>query len=163
MPADPKAHYVAATAIIVKDGKFLVAKRSGNEKRWPNRWTVPGGKLEPKDYTARAHDTAAGQWYNVFEDLVRREVMEEVGITIKNIRYLTNLVFIRPDGIPTLVVSLFADYDSGEVTLSPELTDHAWVTLEEAKQYDLIEGIYEELEMLDHHFKGNPIGEWKKS
>ena len=47
---DPeKAHYVVATGIIVKDGKFLIAKRSEKEKRWPGRWTVPGGKLEKKD------------------------------------------------------------------------------------------------------------------
>ena len=40
------------------------------------------------------------------------------------------------------------------------MTDHAWVTIEEAKEYDLIEGIYEELEMLDNHLKGDEIKEW---
>jgi NADH pyrophosphatase NudC (nudix superfamily) len=43
-------------------------------------------------------------------------------------------------------VSLYADYDSGDVKLSAEeLTDYAWVDLNEAKHYDLIENIYEQI------------------
>jgi 8-oxo-dGTP diphosphatase len=160
---DPnKAHYVTVTGIIVKDGKFLIAKRSPTEKTFPNVWTVPGGKLERNDYEKRPKDTKDA-WYNVFEALLRREVMEETGLSIKNIRYLTDLVFIRPDGTPTIVVSLFADYDSGEIKLCEDLTEYAWVSLEEAKNYDLIDGIYEEMEMLDKLLKGKKIEEWKKS
>ena len=160
---DPnKTHYIVVTGIIVKDGKFLIAKRSENEKHFPGRWTVPGGKLESSDYNFRSHDTAAGQWYNVCEDLLRREVMEEVGISIKNLKYLTSLVFVRVDGIPTLTISLAADHNSGEVKLCEDLTEYAWVTLEEAKNYNLIDGIYEEIEMLDKLLKGKDPGEWKK-
>ena len=32
-------------AIIVKDGKYLIAKRADYEKAFPGLWTVPGGKL----------------------------------------------------------------------------------------------------------------------
>lgn len=158
-----KAHYVVATGIIIKDGKFLIAKRSEKEKAFPGKWTVPGGKLEVADYKNRPVDTLSGQWYNIFESILHREALEEVGLKIKNIKYLTDLVFIRPDGIPTVVISLFADYDSGEVTLCPDLTDYKWVTLEEAKNYDLIDGIYDELEMLSAHLKGKPVGEWKRT
>jgi len=160
---DPKrAHYVVVTGIVIKDGKYLITKRSDNEKSFPGKWTVPGGKLEADDYKKRNADTPAGQWYNICEDLLRREVMEETNLEIKNIRYLTSLVFVRPDGIPTVVLSLIADYHNGEVKLNEESIDHKWVTLEGAKQYDLIEGIYEELEMLDKSLKGEEIGEWKK-
>ena len=31
-----------------------------------------------------------------------------------------------------------------------------------AKNYELIEGIYEELELLDKHLKGKDLGTWKK-
>lgn len=157
-----KAHYLVVTGIVVKDGKFLITKRAPTEKAFPNQWTVPGGKLEKSDYLNKAADTSAGQWYNICENLVRREVMEETGLRIKNLRYLTSLVFVRPDGIPTVVLSLFGDYDGGEIKLCEELTEHAWVTLEEAKNYDLIDGIYEELEMLDRVLKGEEVGEWKK-
>ena len=159
---DPKkAHYIVVTGIIIKDGKFLITKRSPTEKAFPNQWTVPGGKLELNDYTKRPKDTSA-HWYNIFEDVLKREVTEETGLQIKNIKYLTSLSFIRPDNIPTIVVSLFADHHDGEVKLCPDLTNHAWVTLEEAKNYDLIEGIYEELEMLDKVIKGKDVDMWEK-
>jgi len=156
-----KAHYLAVSGIIVKDGKFLITKRAPTEKAFPNQWAVPGGKLELDDYTKRPKDTSS-HWYNVFEDALKREVMEEVGLTLKNIRYLTSLSYIRSDNIPTIIVSLFADHHEGDVKLCPALTEHAWVTLEEAKKYDLIEGIYEELEMLDRHLKGEEVGVWEK-
>ncbi|MBS3171901.1 NUDIX domain-containing protein [Candidatus Woesearchaeota archaeon] len=159
---DPnKAHYVVATAIIVKDGKYLIARRSKREKAFPGLWTVPGGKLELNDYSKRPKDTE-DCWYNVFEYLIRREVIEETGLNVKNIKYLTSLSFIRPDNIPTIVVSFFADYDSGEVTLSKDLIDYAWIDLKEAKKYSLIGGIYEELEMLDNYLKTNFLREWNK-
>jgi len=157
-----KAHYLVVTGIVVKDGKFLITKRSPNEKVFPSLWTVPGGKLELDDYKKRPMDTS-DRWYNIFEDLVRREVMEETGLEIKNIKYLTNLSFIRPDGIPVVVISLYADHDKNEVKLSEEMVDHAWVNLEEAKNYDLISGIYEELEMLDKIQKGESNVKWSKN
>ncbi len=159
---DPKkAHYIVVTGIVVKDGKFLIVKRAPHEPAFPNKWTVPGGKLELDDYASRPKDTSA-HWYNIFEDLLKREVMEESGLSVKNIRYLTSLSYIRSDNIPTIIVSLFADHDFGEVRLCNALTDHAWVTLEEAKKYELIEGIYEEIEMLDRVLKGEEAGVWKK-
>jgi len=112
-----------------------------------------GGKLETSDYMNRPKDTSDA-WYNVFETLLRREVIEETSLTIRNIRYLTDLVFIRPDGIPTIVMSLFAYHESGEVKLCEDLTEHAWVSLEEARIMNLIDGIYEELEMLDKLLRG---------
>lgn len=53
-----QVHYVAATVIIVKDGKYLIAKRSDWEKAFPSKWTVPGGKLEALDYLLRKKDTS---------------------------------------------------------------------------------------------------------
>ena len=159
---DPnKAHYIVVTGIIVRNGKYLITKRAPTEKAFPNQWTVPGGKLELNDYLKRPKDTSS-HWYNIFENLLKREVSEETGLEIKDIKYLTSLSYIRPDNIPTIIVSLFADYKEGEVQLCDALTEHAWVTLEETKNYDLIEGIYEELEMLDRVLKGGHMEEWQK-
>jgi len=156
-----KAHYISVTGILVKDGKFLIVKRSPNEKAFPNLWTVPGGKIEKDDYETLPRDTSE-HWYNVFENALKREVKEEVGLDIKNIKYLTSLAFIRSDGIRVIVPSLYTEDVEGKVELCQDLVDHAWVSIKDAKNYDLIEGIYEELEMLDKILKGQKVGEWKK-
>jgi len=155
-----KAHYVVATAIILKDDKYLIAKRGPHEKAFPNEWTVPGGKLELNDYIKLPKSTK-NQWYNISQILLEREVAEEVGLKIKNIRYLCDLVFIRPDKIPVYTISFVADYKSGKIKLCPDLTDYAWVTSREAKKYPMIEGIHEELEMADKVLSGKKINRWK--
>ena len=124
--------------------------------------TVPGGKLEVLDYVLREKDTSH-HWYNVFEDILKREVIEEVGIEIGKIGYVTSMVYIRPDKIPCLIVSLYSEVKSDNVRLCNALTDYIWVNLEEAKNYDLIDGIYEELEILDKKLKTGKVEEWKKN
>jgi len=155
-------HYVVVTGILVKEGKYLITKRAEWEKAFPGRWTVPGGKLEVLDYALRKKDTPS-QWYNIVEDLLKREIREEVGLEIENIGYVTSLVYIRPDNIPCLIISLFASPKTTEVKLCHALTEYAWVSLGEAKEYDLIEGIYEELEILDKFLKTGNSMVWKKS
>ena len=154
-----KLHYVVVTGILVnKKGKYLITKRADWEKAFPGQWTVPGGKLEVLDYVLREKDTSS-HWYNVMEGLLKREIMEEVGLEIENIGYVTSLVYIRPDNIPCLIISLWAEPKTEEVHLCNALTDYKWVNLDEAKNYSLIEGIYEELEILDNHFKtGKAVG-----
>ena len=151
-------HIVAITGIIVKDGRYLITQRNFNKNAFPGKWTVPGGRLEVGDYIDSLKDTSE-HWYNVLEKVLRREVKEEVGLEIKNIKYLTSMAFIRGDE-PALIISLYADYKGGEVLLNEESVDYRWVSLEEAKEYDLIEGIYKELEMLEEILNGREVGEW---
>ena len=153
-------HYLVVTGILVnEDGKYLITKRADWEKAFPSKWTVPGGKLEVLDYVLRKKDTSA-HWYNVFEDLLKREVREEVGIGLKNVGYVTSMVYIRPDNIPCLIVSLYGEADSEKIILCHALIEYAWVDLKEAKEYDLIEGIYEELEILDQKLKTGKTDAW---
>jgi len=153
-------HIIAATGVVIKDKKYLITKRNLNKKAFPGMWTIPGGRLEVLDYINEPKDTSE-HWYNVLEKVLRREIKEEVGLEIKNIKYLTSMTFMRGED-PVLVISLYCDYDKGDVVLDSESDGHAWVSLEEAKDYDLIEGIYEELEMLDRILKGERVGEWEK-
>ncbi len=156
------AHYVVVTGILVQNEKFLIVKRSNKEKAFPGRWSVPGGKLEVLDYCLKNKDTAS-HWYNTFEDVLKREVKEEVGINIKNIGYVTSMVYIRSDNIPCVIVSMFAEPQENEqIKLDSCLTEFVWVNLEEAKEYDLIEGIYEELTLLDSKSEKKVLEQWKK-
>lgn len=162
-------HEVAITAIIVRNGKFLLIRRPKNKKRFPGMWTVPGGKLETADYTSLPKDTK-DYWYNVLEKTLAREVREEVGIKINNVEYLTSLATVHQDGAPSLVISCLANYKGGKIKLQEEESDDfAWVSLKEAKKFDLIDGILDELVMADKRLKGLPAGRqgkkviWKKS
>jgi len=159
-----KAHYIVVTGILVKDGKFLITKRADWEKAFPGRWTVPGGKLEVLDYALRKMDTQH-HWYNVLEDVLAREIKEEAGIEIKNIGYVTSMVYIRPDNVPCLIVSLYAEplKEDSKIKLCDALTEFAWVDLEEAKKYDLIDGIYDELSILDNHLKNGKSMKWERN
>ena len=144
---NPRLHFVAATAIIAKRDesgvlRFLIAKRASTEKTFPNKWTVPGGKMVYTEYnnlprTSPTHP----QWYNVVEFVIRKEVREEVGLEIEKPVYLTDLVFVRQDGYPVVTLSYWAWYKSGDVKLNHEMSDSAWITAEETKNFDLIEGI----------------------
>ena len=146
---DPRLHFVVATAIIVKGDKFLIAKRAAHEKAFPNKWTVPGGKLVLHEYNKLPKTAGFPQWYNVVDWVLKKEVREEVGLEIKKPDYLCDLVFVRPDGFPVVTLSYWAKHKSGTVKLCKDLTDHAWVTLKEAKKYDLIDGIYDELKAVN--------------
>ena len=144
-----KAHYISVTGIIKRGDKYLICKRSDKEKAFPGKWCVPGGKIEMKDFVNTKKGTSS-HWLDVFEKILEKEIFEETRLKIKNIDYVSNLAFIRPNGFSTVIVSLWAEHDSGEVKLDEEeLVDYAWVTLEEAKNYDLIENIYEQIEKVD--------------
>ena len=151
---DPRLHFVVATVIIVKDGpsngsgraKFLIAKRAPHEKAFPNKWTVPGGKLVLHEYQHLPRTGRGKMWYNAVNWVVQKEVQEEVGLKIGKISFVCDLIFVRPDGYPVVTLSFWAKYKSGQVKLCKDLTDYAWVSAKEAKKYDLIEGIQSELE-----------------
>ncbi len=75
---------------------------------------------------------------------------------------MTSLATVHTDGSPSLVISCVADYVSGEIKLQAEENDQfAWVNLEEAKNYQLLDGIYDELVMAENQRKGKK-SEWRR-
>ncbi len=153
---DNERHRVVMTAIIYnEEGKYLIIKRSPNKKVFPNKWTVPGGGLEPQEDYLDTQKTTKDAWYFVVEKVIKREVMEEVNVEIEKPKYLLDLVFIRPDGIPVLTLSYYAKYKTGDVVLEEgDSTEYKWITAEEAKDLDMISGIAGEIEMVDRIIKG---------
>jgi len=155
---DPRLHFVVATAIIVKPGedgknRYLLMRRALTEKAFPGRWTVPGGKLVRSEYEKLPYKTEYPQWYGMMDWLVKKEVREEAGIEVDGVKYLTDLVFIRPDGFPVVTMSFWCMYKSGETKAGKDLIDAAWVSVSELDKYDLIEGIADEIREVEHLVK----------
>jgi 8-oxo-dGTP pyrophosphatase MutT (NUDIX family) len=159
---------VVATAIILKEpfkvGEkpvYLICQRASHEKTFPDKWTVPGGKLSTDDYTSTPKQTEH-YWYGMIETALRREILEEVNLEIKNFWYLTSLARVKDDGCGNVVISFVADYSSGKVKLCDDMRDYAWVTFEELDNYDLIDGIVDELHMVERYAKGERDVEWER-
>lgn len=146
-------HRITSTAIICKGGKYLIVKRNPNKKAFPGMWTVPGGGLEVDDYIDTPK-TTSDHWYFGIENSLKREIKEEVGLEVGKLKYLLDIVFIRPDGIPAIILSFYCDFKSGEVKLNEENTEYKWVSFQEAKNYELVQGLLGEIEMVDKILQG---------
>lgn len=161
IPKDKELHRIAVTGIIWKkdekgEFRYLITKRSLKKKAWPGKWTVPGGGVETDDYLnteATYANSESPQWYNAIENTLRREIREEANMEVEDIRYLLDVAFIRPDGIATIVLSYYCKYMSGVVVLNDETIDSAWVTAQEVKNYDLIQGIDHEIELVEQKLR----------
>jgi len=96
---DKKRPRVGVGVIVIKDDKILLGKRLGSHGE--GSWSFPGGHLEFGE--------------NVI-DCALRELNEEVGIRVKNIRiapYTNDFFDVENKHYITLFV--IADYDSGDV------------------------------------------------
>lgn len=147
-----KLFYFVANVVVYRpeDGRCLILKRDMREKVHPGRYAVPGGKLEWANLPIGKPTRVNGDvldFENAVEDLLRREVKEEAGIEIGGeLSYLNSVAFVRPDGIPVVLVKFAAKYKSGDVVLEQgAFTDYAWVNAEEVKKYECIDGICDEV------------------
>ncbi|MBU0612891.1 NUDIX domain-containing protein [Patescibacteria group bacterium] len=102
-------------AVIEKDNKYLVIKRSSEAEFFPGLWDFLGGKLEKGE--------------NAFDGIVR-EVKEETSLKIAPAK-VVGLYEIEEKNT-LLRFSVFSVKSvSGEVQLSSEHTDYKWLTKRE--------------------------------
>ncbi len=155
---EQELHRIAITAIIWRNGlkgrEYLISRRSFTKKVHPGKWTVPGGGLQVSDYLSR-EPTMENQWYGAVEHALRREVREEVGVEVGDVRYLCDIATIRPDGIPLLILSYFCEHLSGEAVCGDDTIEVAWIPAEFAHFCDLIPGIAGEIEMVEAKLDSN--------
>ena len=90
---------VGVAVIVIKSGKVLLGKRKGSHGA--GYWAFPGGHLEMNES---------------IEVCARREVFEETGISIDNIRYaaFTNDIF-KEEKKHYVTLFVVADYHGGEI------------------------------------------------
>lgn len=72
------------SALIEKDGKYLIAKRSTGNKEVLGKYEFPGGKVELNESE---------------EDAIIREIKEELDIDINVNKFLMNNVYEYPDRV----------------------------------------------------------------
>lgn len=149
---EDKLFYLVANVVVYRDdGRCLLLRRSDGEKVHPGKWCVPGGKLEWSDLDVDNPTRLNGDvldFEGALEDLLAREAFEESGVSIDrdDMRYINSVAYVRPDGIPVLLVKLAARYVSGEVVLEKgSFTDAAWVSASEVDSYDCIRGVPDEV------------------
>lgn len=160
---DRELHRIVTTTLIYKpDFTYLITRRALHKKAHPGLWTIPGGGLTTDDYiNTPTSKHGPNLWYDVLEKSMKREIKEETGLDIGRPTLLIDLTFIRPDGIPVFCLSCYAPYQGGKVdiNLDPDgdTIDYAWVSYEEAKKYELIPGILDEIRQVDEVLKNRKI------
>lgn len=147
-----KLFYIVANVVVYResDKRCLVLKRDEREKVHPGKYAVCGGKLEWSDLDINNPTRLNGDvldYEDALQQLLDREVFEEAGIKIKKgLKYINNVAFIRPDGIPVLLIKFAARFDSGEVVVEKgSFTGYKWVNADEVKNLQCIKGIPEEI------------------
>lgn len=111
---------IVVAALIEKDNKYLIARRSTGSNDVLGKWEFPGGKVEENESDKQA---------------IEREIKEEFGMEIKAIRFLKNNIYNYPDKVVDLRL-YECKYISGEFSLH----DHFEYKFEEKNniiKYDL--------------------------
>lgn len=103
---------VGIACFVWRDGKFLMGKRGG--AHGANTWSIPGGHLE---------------FGETWQEAAAREVMEETGMKVTNIRLLTvtNDV-MTSDNKHYITIWMQADWAANEpaITEPDKFVDQTW-------------------------------------
>ena len=107
-------------ALIEKDGKYLIAKRSTGDINVFDKWEFPGGKVEIGEDEKHA---------------IEREIKEEFVLEIKAKEFIINNICNYPN--KTVDLRLYScDYVAGEFKLHDH-SEYAWVEKDNILIYDL--------------------------
>ena len=114
-------------ALIVKKNKILICQRSLDNDH-PLKWEFPGGKVKTQEEPLRA---------------LKREINEELKITIKHPIYLCDYMFEYQDlgKKVKLFFFLIKEY-SGEISNIVH-NQLKWIEIKQLSDYDFLEGDYE--------------------
>ncbi len=121
-------YVVCANMLVKKHDTYLVIKRSPLKKYAPGFTAFIGGKVDVGE--------------NPYEAAVR-ELVEEAGVCVKNIRLEAVILEIQPvknEPYNWLVFHFSGDYESGEI-LSTEEGELVWLTADEIKTSQLFPSV----------------------
>lgn len=110
-------------ALIEKDGKILIAKRSTGNESLIGKWEFPGGKVEANEKE---------------ETAIEREIKEEFELIIKANKFLVNNECKYKNRTIDLRLYL-CDLLGGEFKLHDH-SEYVWVNAKQLLQFDLAPG-----------------------
>lgn len=119
--------------VLNEKEEILVLQRSASAPSNPNVWDLPGGLLDYDEMPKEA---------------IEREILEETGLELINLKIHSNTVFKRLEQ-PTVVVLYVGEAFEADVQISDEHSDFKWVSFEEMKQIDLQPWIAEHIKRFD--------------
>ncbi len=124
----------ASKAIITRNGKILVLRKSRDDPVSGNRWEFPGGRIELGETP---------------EQCLLREVKEETGLEIEIIKPIKAWTFFPFTNNETQLVGVtfLCRHISGEVKLTEEHTEFKWLSPEEIAKGDFVDWLKEEVKM----------------
>ncbi len=123
--------HVGMKGYISKEGKLLIVRESEAFEDG-GKWELPGGRI--------GHDEVDSP----FQDVLRREIAEECGAVRVRIGEIVH-VFRRhfANGKRVVLLGFDCEYLEGEIVLSDEHEKYAWISEEDMKKYEFVNG-YEE-------------------
>lgn len=111
-----------ACAMLVRDGRLLLGKRSPHRRSYASSWDVLGGKVE------------AGE---TIEEALARELSEEVGIVPSSSRPFEVITHEGERGYARYDFRIVTEWFGGEPYLrNHEHTELAWFTFSDAAKVD---------------------------
>ncbi|MGI8602143.1 MAG: NUDIX domain-containing protein [Verrucomicrobiales bacterium] len=121
-PLDTTPVGTVGALIFNRAGRVLMLKTN----KWSHRWGIPGGKIRRGEPSEAA---------------LRREVREETGLEIEEIRFVMVQDCVDPPEFHHSAHFLLLNYTAlaldGEISLNDEAQAFQWVGLEEALELDL--------------------------
>jgi len=124
--------FIGAKAIVVHEGTVLLLREAAyDEGTKEGKWDVPGGRINPEE--------------PILEGL-RREVMEESGLTIKPGRVLgvfETFPIIKGEACHIVRVYYEATPQTLEVVLSQDHAEFAWVTVADLEGKECVSDVEE--------------------
>jgi 8-oxo-dGTP diphosphatase len=116
MDESTQLYIVAVAAIIIRDGKVLAMRRSSQKDAGAGIWETLSGRVPLGEEPLEA---------------VKREILEECALSVEVEPGPFTAYQARRNDVPMLVLVYRATYQSGEVMMSSEHDDYAWLSPEE--------------------------------
>jgi 8-oxo-dGTP diphosphatase len=141
------AHVRVSAGIFLQGSEVLMALRSGHEKFMPLEWQFPGGEVLP-------HET--------FKQALRREIKEELGITVISSHLLSMEDYVFHSAFSTTISFYVIDGYEGKIE-ALENQELSWIDLNQIRALRIIEPNKKILEALRLDLMGlSPNSTWNQ-